>query len=321
MLFNINTEENTTNDILSENCFVFESNKGLSVMGLNIVTLTGKFDNFKHLIENNSIDVIVLNETRLDNTISDRDVNINEYDIYRKDRNREGGGVAMYINCNGGFTHNLRNDLMDSELKMIVEIRRPNTKPILVLAWYRPPNSEMSVFDKVSNVLEKIESINYEIIMIGDLNWDPMSPNKTCYTTRMIDLANSFHLHQLFSEPTRVTQNSRTLIDHIYTSTPNKINNSGVLHTGISDHSAVFVILGREKKVNRKHKFKTCRNYKHFDVHKFKQDMQNLNWQELKACSNVDDAVDYFEIQFLKVANRHAPPLRRREFVIKAAHG
>ena len=33
-----------------------------------------------------------------------------------------------------------------------------------------------------------------------------------------------------------------SLIDHIVTNTPEKISDSGVIHTGISDHSLVFVI-------------------------------------------------------------------------------
>ena len=37
------------------------------------------------------------NETRLDGTIDNNEVNITGYDLIRKDRNRNGGGVAIYI--------------------------------------------------------------------------------------------------------------------------------------------------------------------------------------------------------------------------------
>ena len=33
-----------------------------------------------------------------------------------------------------------------------------------------------------------------------------------------------------------------SLIDHIVTNTPEKISDSGVFHTGISDHSLIFAI-------------------------------------------------------------------------------
>ena len=33
-----------------------------------------------------------------------------------------------------------------------------------------------------------------------------------------------------------------SLIDHLVTNTPEKISDSGVIHTGISDHSLIFAI-------------------------------------------------------------------------------
>ena len=52
----------------------------------------------------------ILNETRLDNTVSDSEVKISGYDIVRRDRNRSGGGVTMYIRSNISFIN--RNDLV-----------------------------------------------------------------------------------------------------------------------------------------------------------------------------------------------------------------
>ena len=43
-------------------------------------------------------------------------------------------------------------------------------------------------------------------------------------------------LHQLTSEPTRVTEFSSTLTDLIFTNEPNKIVCSGISHIGIGDH-------------------------------------------------------------------------------------
>ena len=41
----------------------------------------------------------------------------------------------------------------------------------------------------------------------------------------------------MIDEATRVTMTTSSLIDHIVTNTPEKISDSGVIHTGISDHS------------------------------------------------------------------------------------
>ena len=43
------------------------------------------------------LDILVLNETRLDETISSSEISIDKYTLVRNDRTRHGGGVAMYI--------------------------------------------------------------------------------------------------------------------------------------------------------------------------------------------------------------------------------
>ena len=58
-----------------------------------------------------------MNETRLDKQITDSIVNINGYSIARHDRNRDGGGVAIfYRNC---INVALRNDLIPEDLEAI----------------------------------------------------------------------------------------------------------------------------------------------------------------------------------------------------------
>jgi hypothetical protein len=52
----------------------------------------------------------------------------------------------------------------------------------------------------------------------------------------------AYQLSQLITEGTRITNRSCTLIDHYVTSMPEKINLSGVTHTGISDHSLIYGI-------------------------------------------------------------------------------
>ena len=43
------------------------------------------------------IDILAVNETRLDHTIYSGEVTVSGYVLERKDRNRDGGGVALYI--------------------------------------------------------------------------------------------------------------------------------------------------------------------------------------------------------------------------------
>jgi len=300
----------------SENRHSFFSRKGLSFVNLNIVTLPGKIDELRYFMNENPVSIMTLNETRLDAAIPNKAINIQGYDVLRKDRNRYGGGVAtcMYINKNSDFTYKLRTDLMPTELEMIiVEIVCSKSKPFIVISWYRP-ESEIVLFDHFQCILEKIEEENKDVIVIGDVNCDLLTDNPSCYTKKMKEITDSFNMTQLIKEATRVTENTESLIDHIYTTFPDKVTQSGVLHTGMSDHSFIYAIMGKETNtsVNGHQNYSINRNYKRFNDVYFKSDMCKVNWCSITTHNNIDDAVQDFESKFAEVANRHAPLRKKR---------
>ena len=59
-----------------------------------------------------------------------------------------------------------------------------------------------------------------------------------------------------------------SLIDHIVTNTPEKISDSGVIHTGISDHSLIFAIR-KISIIKKQENTIEIRNMKNFDDQKF----------------------------------------------------
>ena len=262
----------------------------------------------------NNISIMCLNETRLSSEIPDEEIHIEGYDIYRRDRDRQGGGVAMYLKQNSGFCCKLRDDLMHNELESIViELTHRKSKPFVIMAWYRPPDTNISVFDSVNSVLEKVECENKDVLLIGDVNCDLLTNNPSCYTKKMNEVSESFQMKQVIKEATRITETSETLIDHIYTNFPEKISHSGVIHTGLSDHCYVYTIMGKEINTDpNDHKYSINRSYKYFDEVSFKSDMRKVNWFEIVHCNNIDDAVNSFEMKFLEIANRHAPLRKKR---------
>ena len=127
------------------------------MVSLNIVTLPGKIDELRLFMQNRPIDIMALNETRLGPSIPDVDMEIDGYDLVRNDRYRGGGGVALYLNRNSGFTYTIREDLMPSELEIIVvEIKKPKVKPLVIISWYRIPDSGIGLFDNIESIFQQI---------------------------------------------------------------------------------------------------------------------------------------------------------------------
>ena len=83
--------------------------------------------------------LLAINETRVDGSISDQDVKVEGYDVIRCDRTvnagRFGGGVCFYIRSDINYV--VRKDLDDQLLEILsIEIRKPNSKPSVVTSWY-----------------------------------------------------------------------------------------------------------------------------------------------------------------------------------------
>lgn len=119
------------------------STRGFKLASLNIASLPKHIDELRVLLSDSPLDVLSINETRLDDSVSDNEVYIPGYEIIRRDREhngRFGGGVCFYIRSNINFS--LRPDLSVKHLEnLCIEIRKPRSKPFLITTWYRPPNS------------------------------------------------------------------------------------------------------------------------------------------------------------------------------------
>ena len=84
---------------------------------LNINGVLAHIDEFRVFMNESDIDIISVNETKLDSTINDNEVYIPGYEIVRKDRKtngRHGGGVCIYVRCN--LNYKIREDLSSDQL-------------------------------------------------------------------------------------------------------------------------------------------------------------------------------------------------------------
>ena len=122
-----------------ETNFNYPKLKGFKVGRLNIASLPKHTEELKIFLNAITFDILCINETRLNSLIENRLVEIPGYDIVRRDRNRHGGGVAIYIRNNLVYIN--RNDIMPDILEAIcIEVKKPRMKPLLVCSWYRAPD-------------------------------------------------------------------------------------------------------------------------------------------------------------------------------------
>ena len=110
----------------------------------------------------------------------------------------------------------------------------------------------------------------------------------------------------MIDEATRVTMTTSSLIDHIVTNTPEKISDSGVIHS-ISDHSLVFAIR-KISVIDKQENILEIRNMKNFNEEKFIEDLLKQPWEHIYFSAEDPNAMwEIWKKIFLDVLDKHAP--------------
>ena len=136
---------------------------------------------------------------------------IPDFTLIRRDRDRHGGGVAIYTHVSTPFS--IRSKHPDIELLLIdLKLKRSTLTCGL---FYRPPSSDPTALSCLESSLEELpRSLSESLLLIGDFNVDLLKSSDPILTS----ITNKLNLTQVVSSPTRTSPSSTTLIDHTYTS-------------------------------------------------------------------------------------------------------
>ena len=100
------------------------------------------------------------------------------------------------------------------------------------------------------NILEEISPGGNELLLLGDFNLD-MLPRKLSVEVRYLrQLFNIYQVTQLIKSPTRVPNNSSTLIYLALITDEGKIAASRVMQCSINDHSLLYLVRRARKVQN-----------------------------------------------------------------------
>ena len=301
--------QSNTNDLLDLGL----KYKGFRMGHINIQGINNKIDQISLLLESekNQIHVLGLSETKLNSLHPDSAFQVNGFQKpFRKDREiNSGGGLLVYVK--DGTSANRRADLELKDLECIwLEIKPKKSKPFLVGNIYRPPNSKIEWNAIFEDCIENVLKEEKEIYLMGDINRDLLSNNvKKAWS----DYMEPFGLTQLISEATRVTNDSRTLLDHIYSNCPENVNSLNIPKIGLSDRFPIFCTRKmhvKPPKIN--HYTISYRSFKNFNEAKFIEELQSVPWDTIKLFDDTDDILEAWSDLFLQVVDNHVPIKQHR---------
>ena len=108
-------------------------------------------------------------------------------------------------------------------------------------------------------------------------------------------------------EPTRTTEHTKTLTDHILTNSPEKVIQSGVIEMGLSDHQLTY----RSRKTSHlklnEHYEISFRSIKSYSDEIFADKLKSIKFTDYSNHTCVNDAYQDFVTRFLSAIDSVSP--------------
>ena len=265
---------------------------------LNINSLAPKFEQLEEIV-GKSLDILTIQETKLDDSFPTQQFILNGYsEPYRLDRNREGGGVLIYV----------REDIPSKQLTkhkftkyvegLLVEINLRKTK-LLFFGGYRSEHTDFGLtkedfLSQLTFALDKYS--NYDkVLLAGDFNIDENEEilQDFLFEQNMKNLVKDKTCFKSVENP--------SCIDLLLTNTVQSFQNTITVTTGLSDFHKISVTVMKTTFPKAEPKIIYYRDYKNFDLYKFRSDLR----EKLNQVTEKD--YFHFELTFLRVLEEHAP--------------
>ena len=275
--------------------------KGLKIIHINIRSLKSKIDLLRPWVELHKPNIITVSETWLSDKISNNEIKLTNYVLYRADRGTRCGGVATYVSSD------LASELIVPTVEplhfesIFVKVNLHESKYITIGNIYRPPSAPAESFNCIVSTINSIKDRN-ELAILGDFNKNWLDKSSSSAK----NIIRNLNLTQLINEPTRVTSTTQSLLDWILVSHPNRYIKSGIMSDCFSDHCTVFCIW-KIKLPKLPPKLIQIRQDKKINVDSFINDLISVNWDRFQILSNVHDAWTFLHTELTNIIDKHAP--------------
>ena len=121
-----------------------------------------------------------------------------------------------------------------------------------------------------------------------------------------IKFCSTLRLKQLIKAPTRITSSTSTLIDHILTSSSEKVVQASIIETSLSDHQLIFCTRKIKRAKPNKHNYLTFRCLKNFSAEICEEALGILTFPDYEKFGCVNKAYSDLTSNFFDVVSKVA---------------
>ena len=152
---------------------------------------------------------------------------------------------------------------------------------IIIISVYRSPTVNIAYFlNNLEAALNQIYNNNVDIILCGDFNINYFNDNQNKQALNY--LSTSYSLRSIIDFPTRIHNNSHTMIDNIFTNKfKNKNYSVSSLINGLSDHGAQVLSLFNTIAPDDRNEFYSCRKISKHLLNEFQTSLTHEAWEHV----------------------------------------
>ena len=188
-------------------------------------------------------------------------------------------------------------------------------KSIVTGTIYRPPGHDLDTFIlEIEKIFDVLHKENKTIYIMGDCNINLLNSDTHDPTGSFLDTMYSNMLYPLITRPTRVTANSATLIDNIFTNNTCNTGSAiqGVFVTDITDHYPVFH-MNQELITESADEYFVKRLYNSKNKNYFIEAISLTDWSDMHGASDTQGAFDQFHNTLMELRNKYFPKVRMKK--------
>ena len=254
-------------------------------------------------------DIVSITETWLYEDICESESYIIGYKCVRCDRNRHGGGVALFISEKLEFQVTMCGPKeLEFLLVSVYNVNNANER-VYVGLWYRPPDN-MAVLDDLYSILESLYiSVFSSFVLLGDFNINFYNQQHPLFC-KLSTILHNFVLKQVITQPTHFSSSGNSsLIDLVLLSVPSQLAHCRVIPPlSNSDHNGVDLTLkwSRHQRPVKARK-RTIWRYAHADFDKANNLLGMTDWTFLLNQPNIDTAWDMWKQKFMSIMEECIP--------------
>jgi hypothetical protein len=194
------------------------------------------------------------------------------------------GGVCIFLQKHLPFSSiNIEQFCKDKDLEACALRFDFLSYKIGIISVYRSPVGDFQYFLKeLDNIIAKIYKPGIHLIICGDININYLTESKE--KLELNNILNSYNLISVIDFPTRIKNNSSTLIDNIFLDTAKLgMYTTYLVANGLSDHDAQLLELHVGNIINNKNKHKTSyiRKINFNTINEFKDKLSDEMWQNI----------------------------------------